>query len=103
MSHYIYKRVSRAKFEGNSSSSYGDYDVTKFPSEEGNESSDWAIYPWKTGLTFKKMGFYVQNRSSRPKIDPLPLVNLSNFQAEEKFFIFKILGRLDEKRAAAAP
>ena len=47
------------------------------------------------------MGLYVQNRSSRPKIDPH--VNFSNFQAEEKYFIFKILGRLNEKRAAATP
>ena len=44
--------------------------VTKFPSEEGNESWNSAIYPRKTGLTLKKMSFYVQNRSSRPKIDP---------------------------------
>ena len=47
------------------------------------------------------MGLYVQNRSSRPKIDLH--VNFSNFQAEEKFFIFKILGRLNEKKAAATP
>ena len=33
-----------------------------------------------------KMSFYVQNRSSRPKIDP-PSVNFSNFQVEENFFI----------------
>ena len=26
-------------------------DVTKFPSEEGNKSSNSAIYPRKTGLT----------------------------------------------------
>ena len=62
------------------------YDVTKFPSEEGNKSSNVAIYPRKTGLTLKKMSFYAQNRSSRPKIDP-PHVNFSNFQVEENFFI----------------
>ena len=39
----------------------------------------------ENGFNFKKMSFYVQNRSSRPKIDPH--VNFSNFQVEEKFFI----------------
>ena len=36
-------------------------------------------------------------------LDPklTPHVNFSNFQAEENFFIFKILGRIYEKRAAA--
>ena len=43
--------------------------MTKLPSEEGNESSISAIYPRKMGLTLKNE-FYVQNRSSRPKIDP---------------------------------
>ena len=32
-----------------------------------------------------------------------PHVNFNNFQAEENFFIFKILGRLDDERAAATP
>ena len=37
-------------------------------------------------------------------LDPIePHVNLSNFQAEENVFIFKIFGRLDEERAAATP
>ena len=49
------------------------------------------------------MGLYVQNCSSRPKIDPH--VNFTNFQADEKFFIFKIFrqGHVNEKRAAATP
>ena len=37
MSHYGHKSILDAKFESDSSSSFG-YDVTKFPSEEGNES-----------------------------------------------------------------
>ena len=49
------------------------------------------------------MNFYVQNRSSQPKIDPLPHVSFSNFEAEEIFSFLKLLGRLDEKRAAATP
>ena len=60
-----------------------------------NNSSDLAIYPRKTGLTFKNE-FYVQNRSSRPKIDPPPHINFSNFQAEEHFFHFQnFWGRLN--------
>ena len=41
-------------------------------------------------LPHLKTSFYVQSRSSRPKIDPH--VNFSNFQAKEIFFIFKIFG-----------
>ena len=58
--------------------------MTNFPSEKGNESSNLAINLVKW-FKIKKKSFYVQNRSSRPKIDPH--VNFSNFQAEEKFFI----------------
>ena len=50
----------------------------------------FGYLPPENGFNFKKMGFYVQNRSSRPKIDPH--VNFSNFEAKEKFFIFKIFG-----------
>ena len=38
MSHYGHKSIADAKFESDSSSSFGDMTVTKFPSEEGNES-----------------------------------------------------------------
>ena len=90
MSHYIHKSIPDAKVEADSFSSFGDMTSQNFPSEEGSKSSNSAIYPPKTSLTFKKMDFYVQNRSSRSKIDPH--VNFSDFQAEENFFIFKIFG-----------
>ena len=77
------------------------YDVTKVPSKEENKSSDSAIYPWKTSLTLKKMSFYVQNRSSRPKIDPP--CQFQQFSSRGKFFHFQFLGCLDDKRAAATP
>ena len=51
----------------------------------------FGYLPPENGFKSKKMSFYVQNRSSRPKID-LPRVNFSIFQAKEKFFIFKIFG-----------
>ena len=48
------------------------------------------------------MTFNVQNRFSRPKIDPH--VNFSNFEADENFSIFIIFADdSDEKRAAATP
>ena len=49
-----------------------------------------AVYVKLKELNFIKTIFYVQNRFSRPKIDPH--VNFNNFQAEENFFIFKIFG-----------
>ena len=57
----------------------------KIPLEEGNESSDLAIYPRRMGLTFKKMSFYVQNRS-RLKIDPL--CQFQQFPSRRKCFHF---------------
>ena len=81
MSHYNHKSIHDAKFE-DASFQFWRYDVTKFPSEEGNESSNSAMYPQKTGL-----------RSSRPKIDPP--CQFQQFTSRGKF-----LGRLSEKRAA---
>ena len=69
-------------FKSGSSSSFGDM-TSQISLGRRNESSNSAIYTRKTGLTLKKMSFYVQNRSSRPKIDPH--VNFSNFQIEENF------------------
>ena len=59
----------------------------KFSLKEGNESSDSTIYPRKTGLTLKKTSFYVQNRSSRPKIDPP--CQFQQFLSRGKFFHFQ--------------
>ena len=84
VSHYGHKSISDAKFESGSSSSFGDMTSQNFSRKTENESSNSAIYPRKTGLTFKNE-FYVQNRSSRPK--NAPNVNFSNFQVEENFFI----------------
>ena len=90
VSHYNHKRIPDAKFESGSFSIFFlRYDVTKFPSEEGNQSSNSDTYSRKMGLSKIKRVFYVQNRSSGPKIDPL--VIFSNFQAEEnQFFRFQI-------------
>ena len=52
MTHYNHKSIPGTKFEHASSSSVGDMKITKFPSEEGNESPNSAIYPMKKGLAF---------------------------------------------------
>ena len=84
--HYGHKSIPDAKFESSRSSSFGDIKSQNFPQKPGNESSNSAIYPRKTGLTFKKMSFYVQNRSSRPKIDPP--CQFQQFPSRGKFFHF---------------
>ena len=73
----------------------------KIPSEQGNEPSHLAIYPQKTGLTFKKWVFMSRIVLLDPKLTLH--VNFSNFQAEENFSFSKCLGHLNEKRAAATP
>ena len=63
----------------------------------------FGYLPPENELNFKKMSFYVQNRSSRPKIDP-PSMSISTIFKHRKNVSFsKFLGRLDEKRAAATP
>ena len=76
--------MSDAKFESGSFSSF--VVITKFRSEEGNESSNSDIYPQKIGLTLKKWVFMWRIVLVDPKLTPC--VNLSNFQAEDNFFIF---------------
>ena len=57
MSHYNHKSMPNAKFEPGIFSIFVGYDVTKCPSEEGNESLISDIYPWKMGSTFLKNEF----------------------------------------------
>ena len=56
MSHNGHKSIPDAKFESGSSSSFGDM-MSQISLEEGNKSSNSAIYPRKTGLTLKKKEF----------------------------------------------
>ena len=56
-----------ARFESGSFSILGDMTSQNFPLKKGT-SDGIQIFPCKIGLTL--MSFYVQNRSSRPKIDP---------------------------------
>ena len=102
MGHYIYKSIPDAKSEVDSSFSFGDMTSQNFPRKKGT-SHLIRLFPPRNGFNFKKTSFYVQNRSSRPKIDPPPHVNFNNFQAEENFSFSKFLGCLNDERAAATP
>ena len=57
MSHNDHKSIPDAKFESGSFSSFGDMTSQNFPRKEGNESSNSAMYPQKTGLTLKNNEF----------------------------------------------
>ena len=60
-----------------------------YSSHEGKESSSSNIYPSENGFDFCKWMFYVKNPSCRPRVDPLPIVNFNNSQAEE-FLTFRM-------------
>ena len=63
--------------------SFGDMTSQNFPQKKG---TCHQIRLFTLGFNFQEISFYVQNRSSRPKIDTH--VNFSNFPVEEKFFHF---------------
>ena len=88
----------KAKFESSSSSSFGDMTSQNFPQKRGTSHQIRLFTPGKR-VTFRKNEFLCL-------LDPklTSHVNFSNFQVEENSFSFcKILGRLDEKRAAVTP
>ena len=85
MGHYIYKSIPDAKFEVDSSFSFGDMTSQKF-SQKKETSHPIRLFR-KTGLTCRKTSFYVQNRSSRPKIDPP--CQFQQFSSRGKFFHFQ--------------
>ena len=89
ISHYTHKSIPVAKFESGGSFSFGDMTSHSFPQKKGMRHQIRLFTP-ENGFRFNDMTFCVQNRSSRPRIDPH--VNLSNFQAQENCFIFKIFG-----------
>ena len=89
MGHYIYKSIPDAKFEVDSSFSFGDMTSQNFPQKKGirNESSDSTIYPRKTGLTLEKRVFMCRIALLDPKLTSH--VNFNNFQEEKNFFHFQ--------------
>ena len=87
MGHYVYKSIPDAKFEVDSSFSFGDMTSQNFPQKK-ERVIQFDYLPPENGFNLNKTSFYVQNRSSRPKID-LPPINFNNFQAEENFSFSK--------------
>ena len=85
MDHYIYKSIPDAKFEVDSSFSSGDMTSQNFPQKKRTSRLDYL--PPENGFNFKKTSFYVQNRSSRPKIDPP--CQFQQFSRRGKFFHFQ--------------
>ena len=102
MGHYIYKSIPDAKFEVDSSFSFGDMTSQNFPQKKGT-SHPIRLFTPENGFNFKKTSFYVQNRSSRPKIDPPPMSISTIFKQSKIFSFSKFLGRLDDERGAATP
>ena len=86
MGHYIHKSIPDAKFEVDSSFSFGDMTSQNFPQKKGTSHLIRLFTP-ENGFNFKKTSFYVQNRSSRPKIDPP--CQFQQFSSRGKFFHFQ--------------
>ena len=86
MCHYIYKSIPDAKFEVDSSFSFGDMTSQNFPQKKGRVIP-FDYLPPENGFNFKEASFYVQNRSSRPKIDPP--CQFQQFSSRGKFFHFQ--------------
>ena len=86
MGHYIYKSIPDAEFEVDSSFSFGDMTSQNFPQMKGT-SHPIRLFTPENGFNFKKTSFYVQNRSSRPKIDPP--CQFKQFSSRGKFFHFQ--------------
>ena len=96
MCHYGHKSFPYAKFEFCSSFSFGDMTSQHFPRKKATSHQIRLFTPEKRVLIFLKKSFYVQNRSSRPKIDT-PM-SISAISKQRKIFsLCKFLGRLDEK------
>ena len=75
--HHGHKSIPGAKFEASSSLGFGDMTSQNFPRKKGTSN--------QIRLNFKKMSFYVQDRSSRPKIDPP--CQFQQFPSRGNFFI----------------
>ena len=73
----------------------------KFPSEEGNKSTNSDIYPRKVDLTLRKMIFESRIVFLDQKLTPPPTSKAAIFKQRKILSPLKFLRRLDERRAAA--
>ena len=100
MGHYGHKSVLDAKFEAGSTSSFGDTTSQNFPRKKEMSHQIWLFTPGKRVL-FLKNEFSVQNRSSRPNIEPP--CQFHQFSSREKIFIFKIFGTSRREKSSSNP
>ena len=84
VSNDIHKSIPRAKFEADSSSGFGDMTSEHFPQNKAKDHQIWLFTPENR---FPESSFLTKNYPPPPRH-----VNFSNFQAEEKFFVFKSFG-----------
>ena len=91
VSHYIHESIPDAKFEADSSSSFGDMTSQNFPRKKGTGHQIRLFLLPESGFDIKKGVFIFRIVLLDPKLTPYG--NFSNFQAKEnQFFIFKIFG-----------
>ena len=100
MGHYIYKSILDAKFEVDSSFSFGDMTSQNFPQKKGT-SHPIRLFPPENGFNFKKTSFMSRIVLLDPKLTPK---SISTIFKQRKISSFsKFLGRLDDERTAATP
>ena len=90
-SQYSHESMPGAKFESGSFSSLGDMTSQNFPLKSGASHKIWIFTPENGfNFNFEIMSSYVQIRSFRPNVYPLPLpMSISaNFKQRKIFFIF---------------
>ena len=100
MDHYIHKSISDAKFEADSSFSFGDMTSQNFPKRR-ERVIQFGYLPPENGFNLKKMSFYVQNRSSRPKIETP--CQFQQFSKRGKFFHFQNFGDVSMTKEQQQP
>ena len=70
MSHYDHKSIPDAKFESDSSSSFGDMTSQKISLGRRERVMKFGYLPPENGFSFKKNEFLYPESFFRPKIDP---------------------------------
>ena len=94
MSHFSHTSMPHAKFESGSFSNFGNMTSQNFsPKKRTIHRIQVSYIPGKWG----KWGFMVQNRSFRPKIDPM---SISAISKQKKFLHFLNFWDVSEKRTA---
>ena len=102
MRHCIHKSIPDAKFQADSSSSFGDMTSQNFPRKKWGTSHRIRLFTPGNGFNFKQNEFLCPE--SFFSTQNWPPMSISSISKERKIFSFsKFLWRLDEKRAAATP